>query len=71
MAIGKSHAKVYVEKETKVTFDDVAGVDEAKEELAEIGAEGQSGQWPMSSGSESRIFRTYRIEFRRKRSATW
>jgi cell division protease FtsH len=36
MAIGKSRAKVYVEKETKVTFDDVAGVDEAKEELSEI-----------------------------------
>src|SRR5271167_336823 len=36
MQIGKSHAKVYVEKETKVTFADVAGVDEAKEELAEI-----------------------------------
>jgi len=35
MAIGKSRAKVYVEKETKVTFDDVAGVDEAKEELTE------------------------------------
>ncbi|HYM72607.1 MAG TPA: ATP-dependent zinc metalloprotease FtsH [Stellaceae bacterium] len=36
MAIGKSHAKVYVEKETKVTFADVAGIDEAKEELIEI-----------------------------------
>jgi cell division protease FtsH len=36
MTIGKSHAKVYVETETKVTFADVAGVDEAKEELAEI-----------------------------------
>jgi len=36
MAIGKSRAKIYVEKETKVTFDDVAGVDEAKEELTEI-----------------------------------
>lgn len=36
MSIGKSHAKVFVEKETKVTFDDVAGVDEAKEELVEI-----------------------------------
>ncbi len=36
MTIGKSRAKVYVEKETKVTFADVAGVDEAKEELAEI-----------------------------------
>jgi len=36
MAIGKSKAKVYVETDTKVTFDDVAGVDEAKEELKEI-----------------------------------
>ena len=36
MSIGKSHAKVYVEKETTVTFADVAGVDEAKEELIEI-----------------------------------
>ncbi len=36
MQIGKSRAKIYVEKETKVTFADVAGVDEAKEELAEI-----------------------------------
>src|SRR6516164_5795232 len=36
MTIGKSRAKVYVEKETKVTFDDVAGVDEAKDELVEI-----------------------------------
>ncbi|MXS80600.1 membrane protease FtsH catalytic subunit [Nitrosomonas eutropha] len=36
MSIGKSRAKVYVEKETKVTFANVAGVDEAKEELVEI-----------------------------------
>nr|WP_218154535.1 ATP-dependent zinc metalloprotease FtsH [Nitrosomonas eutropha] len=36
MSIGKSRAKVYVEKETKVTFANVAGVDEAKEELIEI-----------------------------------
>ncbi|WP_345852744.1 ATP-dependent zinc metalloprotease FtsH [Nitrosomonas sp. HPC101] len=36
MSIGKSRAKVYVEKETSVTFADVAGVDEAKEELMEI-----------------------------------
>jgi cell division protease FtsH len=34
MAIGKSRAKVYVEKDTKVTFADVAGVDEAKFETA-------------------------------------
>src|ERR1700724_1504805 len=36
MTIGKSRAKVYVEKETKVTFADVAGVDDANEELVEI-----------------------------------
>ena len=36
MSIGKSKAKVYVETDTKVTFDDVAGVDEAKDELKEI-----------------------------------
>ena len=36
MAIGKSKAKVYMEKDTKVTFEDVAGVDEAKAELQEI-----------------------------------
>jgi len=36
MSIGKSHAKIYVESDTKVTFADVAGVDEAKEELKEI-----------------------------------
>ena len=36
MAIGKSRAKIYVEKNTKVTFADVAGVDEAKEELKEV-----------------------------------
>ena len=34
--IGKSKAKVFVEKNTGVTFDDVAGIDEAKAELQEI-----------------------------------
>lgn len=34
--IGKSRAKVYVETDTKVTFADVAGVDEAKAELQEM-----------------------------------
>ncbi|HET8730315.1 MAG TPA: ATP-dependent zinc metalloprotease FtsH [Moraxellaceae bacterium] len=34
--IGKSRAKVYVETDTKVTFRDVAGVDEAEAELQEI-----------------------------------
>ena len=36
MSIGKSRAKVYVEKQTGVTFADVAGVDEAKTELQEV-----------------------------------
>ncbi|MEO8157908.1 MAG: ATP-dependent zinc metalloprotease FtsH [Betaproteobacteria bacterium] len=36
MSIGKSRAKVYVEKSTGVTFADVAGVDEAKAELQEV-----------------------------------
>jgi len=36
MSIGKSKAKVYVETDTKVTFADVAGVDESVEELKEI-----------------------------------
>ncbi|MDO8719877.1 MAG: ATP-dependent zinc metalloprotease FtsH [Polaromonas sp.] len=36
LSIGKSRAKVYVETDTKVSFDDVAGVDEAKAELQEV-----------------------------------
>ncbi len=36
MSVGKSKAKIYVEKDTKVTFKDVAGIDEAKDELQEI-----------------------------------
>lgn len=36
MSVGRSKAKVYVERDTGVTFDDVAGVDEAKAELKEI-----------------------------------
>lgn len=36
MAIGQNKAKIYVETDTKVTFEDVAGVDEAKEELREL-----------------------------------
>ncbi|MHB1400866.1 MAG: ATP-dependent zinc metalloprotease FtsH [Thiobacillus sp.] len=36
MTLGRSRAKVYVEKDTGVTFADVAGVDEAKAELAEV-----------------------------------
>jgi cell division protease FtsH len=36
MEIGKSKAKVYMEKQTGVTFEDVAGIDEAREELREV-----------------------------------
>ena len=36
MTVGKSKAKIYVQDETKVTFQDVAGVEEAEEELKEI-----------------------------------
>ncbi len=36
MSVGRSRAKIYVEKVTGVTFDDVAGADEAKDELKEI-----------------------------------
>ena len=36
MEIGKSKAKVYIEKKTGVSFNDVAGIDEAEEELIEV-----------------------------------
>ena len=36
MSIGKNKAKIYVETDTKVTFNDVAGADEALEELREV-----------------------------------
>jgi cell division protease FtsH len=36
MTIGKSRARVYVEHRTGVTFDDIAGIDEARDELMEI-----------------------------------
>jgi cell division protease FtsH len=36
MTVGQSKAKIYMEKEVKVTFEDVAGVDEAKIELQEV-----------------------------------
>ena len=36
MSIGKSKAKVYMEKDINIKFDDVAGIDEAKEELKEV-----------------------------------
>jgi cell division protease FtsH len=36
MQIGKSKAKVYIEKKTGVTFNDVEGIDEAEDELVEV-----------------------------------
>ncbi len=36
MSFGKSRAKIYAEKEKKITFADVAGIDEAKGELEEV-----------------------------------
>lgn len=36
MGVGKNKAKVYVQKETGITFKDVAGQDEAKESLQEV-----------------------------------
>ena len=36
LGVGRSKAKVFVEKDVKVRFEDVAGVDEAKEELKEV-----------------------------------
>jgi len=36
LSVGKSKARAYMETNTKVTFNDVAGVDEAKEELKEV-----------------------------------
>ena len=36
MTLGRSKAKVYMEKDVNVRFSDVAGVDEAKEELLEV-----------------------------------
>jgi len=36
MSFGKSKAKLFAESETKITFADVAGIDEAKEELREV-----------------------------------
>ena len=41
MGVGKSHAKVYVQKETGITFKDVAGEDEARIELLEVLAEAE------------------------------
>ena len=36
LSVGKSRAKIFAEREVAITFDDVAGIDEAKQELSEI-----------------------------------
>lgn len=36
LSVGQSKARIYMEADTKVSFDDVAGEDEAKEELREV-----------------------------------
>lgn len=36
LSVGKARAKIYAEREVGITFEDVAGIDEAKQELAEI-----------------------------------
>ena len=36
MSLGKNKAKIYMEEDLKVTFDDAAGVEEAKQELTEV-----------------------------------
>jgi cell division protease FtsH len=36
LSVGRARAKIYAEREVGITFDDVAGIDEAKQELAEI-----------------------------------
>ena len=36
MTLGKNKAKIYMQDELNVTFNDVAGVDEAKQELMEV-----------------------------------
>ena len=55
MGVGKSTAKVYVEKTTGVTFKDVAGQDEAKESLAGSGGfSAQSEEIQRYRGQSSR-----------------
>ncbi len=36
LSLGKARAKIYAEKDVNITFDDVAGIDEAKRELQEV-----------------------------------
>ncbi len=36
MSFGKNKAKIFAENDTRVSFEDVAGIDEAREELEEV-----------------------------------
>src|SRR3989344_3018045 len=54
MGFGKSRAKMLTEKQGKVTFDDVAGIDEAREELDEIGAVGRHRGAGLGNGNDER-----------------
>ncbi|MEN5236170.1 ATP-dependent zinc metalloprotease FtsH [Pseudomonas sp. TWI923] len=51
MGVGKSRARVYVENDTKVTFTDVAGIDEVKDELTEIVAFLKNKAWYARLGA--------------------
>ncbi|MBV4491271.1 ATP-dependent zinc metalloprotease FtsH [Pseudomonas oryzicola] len=51
MGVGKSRARVYVERDTKVTFADVAGIDDVKEELTEIVSFLQNQAWYARLGA--------------------
>ena len=54
MSFSKSKAKLFAQSETKVTFADVAGIDEAKEELQEVVEFlGNSGEIPETGGEDS------------------
>jgi len=51
MDVSKSRARVYVEQDTKVTFADVAGIDDVKEELTEIVSFLQNQAWYARLGA--------------------
>lgn len=49
LSVGKAKAKIYAEREMGVTFDDVAGIDDAKHELNEIVLSVNSGDPDMAA----------------------
>jgi len=56
MAVGRSKAKVYVEKDVRVTFADAAGVDEAKEELGSVDFREEGNAGFARTARASRVF---------------